>query len=172
MPVKQIKMNKTTTCLVALAAAMLLTGCQSPLNRAAMRGDTTQVQRWLDKGVDVNSTTLGYTALMCAANTGKTIVVEQLLNKGADINATGVYGWTALSLAASCGHADCVKVLLEHGANIDPRTINGQTALDLARARGYTEIVKLIKAASPKGTSKEAAQPSMLPENNTGNEPF
>jgi len=77
-----------------------------------------------------------------------------------------------LSLAASFGHTECVKVLLEHGADITPKNINGQTALDLARAKGYTEIVKLIRAVSPNGTSKETAQPSMLPINNTGNEPF
>jgi ankyrin repeat protein len=165
-------MSKTTTCLFVLAAAMLLTGCMSPLNQAALRGDTTQIQRLLDKGVDVNSTGLGYTALMCAANTGKTNVVEQLLCKGADINAVGAYSWTALSLAASCGQTECVKVLLEHGANIDPKNYNGQTAVDLARAKGYTKIVKLISAVSRKGTNVEAAQPSMLPINNTGNEPF
>jgi ankyrin repeat protein len=149
-------MNKTTTCLFTLAAAMLLTGCQSPLNRAALRGDTTQVQRLLDKGVGVNSTTFGFTALMCAADAGKTIVVEQLLSKGADINATSGFGWTALSLAASCGQTECVKVLLEHGANVDPKNNNKQTALDLARAKGYTEIVKLISAVSRKGNSSTA----------------
>ncbi len=33
-------------------------------------------------------------------------------------------------------------------------------------------IVRLIRAASPKGTSKEAAQPSMPPKNNTDTAPF
>jgi len=165
-------MNKTTNCLFALAAAMLLTGCQSPLSRAAMRGDTAQVQRLLDKGADINSTTLGLTALMCAADTGVPIVVEQLISKGADVNACNQVGQSALLFAALCGHTECVKLLLEHGANTEQRDIYGKTALDYATDKGSIEVVKLIRAASPKETSKEAAQPSMLPKNNTGNEPF
>jgi ankyrin repeat protein len=113
-------MNKNTTYLFVLAAAMLLTGCASPLKQAAMRGDTTQVQQLLDKGVDVNAKdSNGETALMEAAGNGHTEVVKQLLAKGADVNAKSSYGYTALLYAADKGHTECVGLLLDGGANIN-----------------------------------------------------
>jgi ankyrin repeat protein len=161
-------MNKTTTCLIALAAAMLLTGCESPLNQAAQRGDTTRVQQLLDKGADINAKSNGRTPLMWAAQNGNTIVLEQLLSKGANINATGIFGWTALILAAQQGHTDCVKVLLQHGANMDQRTdslpgMTSQNALEWARSGGHTRTVQLLEAASQNGgmAAKDAVQPAV-----------
>jgi hypothetical protein len=179
-------MNKTTTCLFALAAAMLLTGCESTLNKAAERGDAAHVQQLLDKGENVNSRSVnwGRLPLICAAKYGNTAVVEQLLSKGADVNAVDAQGWTALSIAAYRGHAECVKVLLEHRPNVNQETFGiylfngdnqvGKTALDLARQNGHTEIVQLLEAASKKGSdpTDTTAQPALLPVNNTGNEPF
>jgi ankyrin repeat protein len=113
-------MNKATTYLFALVAAMLLTGCALPLNQAAMRGDTTQVQQLLDKGADVNTKdSNGETALMEAAGNGHPEVVKQLLAKGADVNAKSSYGYTALLYAADKGHTECVGLLLDGGANIN-----------------------------------------------------
>jgi uncharacterized protein len=179
-------MNKTTTCLLALAAAMLLTGCVviPPIHEAAMRGDTPRVQQLLDKGTDVNAKDVAnQTALIYAASLGHTETVVLLLNRGANINATGdVVGWTALLCAAQAGHTECVKVLLEHGANLDQRnraisTLPSHNALEWAREKGYPEIVELIEAASRKGglaTRETAPPPSPLlpPKNNAGNEPF
>jgi ankyrin repeat protein len=71
-------------------------------------------------------------------------------------------------LAAANGHTETVKLLLDRGAAIDVRDNEGKTALVWAREKGHTEIVQLIEAA----LQKAAAQPSMLPKNNTGNEPF
>jgi len=157
---------------------MLLTGCiplQSPLNEAAMRGDTAQVQQLLDNGADINANSCGYTPLMSAARTGNTTVVEQLLGKGANVNATSNKGGSsALIYAAIRGQTDCVKVLLEHGANTEQRNHSGKSALDYARKKGYTKIVQLISAASQKSvvTPGEAAQPPMLPKHNTDIAPF
>jgi ankyrin repeat protein len=186
MTVKQIKTNKTTTRLFALAAAMLLTGCESTINKAAERGDAARVQQLLDKGVNLNARSVnwGRLPLICAAKYGHAALVEQLLNKGADLNAVDAQGWTALAIAAYYGHADCVKVLLEHGPNLNQETFGiylfngdnqvGKTALQLAREQGYQEIAELIQATSKKSgaTTGAAAPPMLLPLNNTGNEPF
>ena len=175
-------MKINMTCLFSLAAAMLLTGCIAvpPLHEAAGRGDTAKVQLLLDQGTDVNAKSAGnMTALMCAAGQGHTGTVELLLNKGADVNVTSDFvGWTALLEASYGGHTECVKVLLAHGANINQRTIPIATlashnALEFARENGHPEIVQLIEAASRKGTATvEAAEPPLLPKNNTGTEPF
>jgi ankyrin repeat protein len=161
-------MNIATTYLTALAAAMLLTGCESPLSQATQRGDTTQIQQLLDKGADINAKSNGRTPLMWAAQNGNKVVLEQLLSKGANINATGIFGWTALILAAQQGHTDCVKVLLEHGANMDQRTdslpgMTSQNALEWARSGGHTRTVQLLEAASRNGgmAAKDAAQPAV-----------
>jgi ankyrin repeat protein len=164
-------MNKAITCFFALAAAMLLCGCESPLNKAAQRGDTAQVQQLLDKGANINSRSAawGSLPLICAAGSGKTMVVEQLLGKGANIDAKDCQGWTALALASYRGHTECVRVLLEHGANTEIGTTAGiiyvenqpvKTALDLAQENGHTEIVQLIEAKSRKGNNP-TMQPSV-----------
>jgi ankyrin repeat protein len=153
-------MNKTTTRLFALAAAILLTGC-FPLHSAALHGNTTKVQRLLDQGTDVNEKGFANdTPLMGAAYGGHAEVVQLLLDKGADINATDRKGWTALMHAARAGRIECVRVLLERGARMDQTNHNGQNALDFARKKGRPEIVQLIETASRKGTTKEAAPPS------------
>jgi ankyrin repeat protein len=178
-------MSKTTTCLFSLAAALLLTGCESTLNKAAERGDAARVQQLVDQGANVNqrSVNWGRLPLICAAKYGNTAVVEKLLKKGADVNAIDAQGWTALAIAAYNGHTDCVKVLLEYKPNLNQETFGiylfagdnqvGRTALYLARQNGHTEIVQLLEAAAKNGSAATtAAQPTMLPVNNTGNEPF
>jgi ankyrin repeat protein len=176
-------MNKTTTCLFSLAAAMLLTGCIAipPLHQAAERGDTAQVQQLLDQGTDVNAKSAGnMTALMCAAGQGRVETVELLLNKGADVNAASDFvGWTALLEASYGGHTECVKVLLAHGANIDQRTIPISTlpshnALEFARENNHPDIVQLIQAASRNGngSTPQPSVPTALPPPAESSAPF
>jgi ankyrin repeat protein len=96
--------NKTTTCLFLLAAAMLLTGCESPLNKAALAGNTAKIQQLLDNGADINKRTLAYsrTPLLYAAETGNTNVVELLLSKGVQTSMrSDAMGYTALDVEAT-----------------------------------------------------------------------
>lgn len=177
-------MNKTSIGLIALAAALLLTGCASAsnkttlnkmLNQAAQAGDTARVQQMLDQGADVNKEVPPYsfTPLMCAAWYGNANVVELLLGKGVNINAQNQMGWTALMQAAFAGRTECVKVLLAHNASLEVKNDHGQTASDLARAGGQPKTAALIEAASRMGiTTVEAAVPPLMPKNNTGTEPF
>lgn len=145
---------------------MLLTGCL-PLQRAAGRGDTAQVQQLLDQGIDVNARDgNNNTALICAAGSGNTETVDLLLKRGADVNAIDDGGWTALIRAAFRGHAECVKLLLAHGANVNQTRSAGPfmsscTAAGWAKKGGYPEVAQIIEAASQKGTTKEVAQPSV-----------
>jgi len=119
-------------CVLSLLLAMLLSGCVTPLENAASRGDVTEVRRLLGNGANVNAADSdGETVLMRAAAQGYAAVVQQLLDKGADVNAQTHYGYTALLFAAENGHTDCVSKLLDQGANIDAQ---GSAS---ARATGF-----------------------------------
>ena len=72
-------------------------------------------------------------------------------------------GGTALMLAAANGHTETVKLLLERKADLNVRDNQGKTALAWAREKGHTEIIQLLEATT---------SPSMLPKDNTGNQPF
>lgn len=73
---------------VLLIGTLLLSGCMTPLQSAAWSGNTIEVQRLLDQGVDVNARDAdGKTALMRAAEAGHTDCIRLLLERGADINA-------------------------------------------------------------------------------------
>merc|ERR1712165_332523 len=64
-----------------------------------------------------NSSTIGWTVLIQAANEGKVDFVKWLIANGADINGTMGSGWTALHAASMNGKNEVVKLLLEKGAD-------------------------------------------------------
>ncbi|XP_075063440.1 ankyrin repeat domain-containing protein 39 isoform X2 [Mixophyes fleayi] len=110
---------------------------------AALYGDLSQVQRFIEKGTDPNlADNFGYTALHYSSRHGHFPVCSFLLNSGADSNAQTHGGSTALHRAAYCGHLKVVELLLKNGADpaktdSDGRTVlhkdcRGQTAADLA----------------------------------------
>jgi len=170
-------MNKPTLCILAATLALAMTGCMSPLQRAAYDGNTNEVRRLLDKGADVNAQYYGITALMDAAAKGHAETVRLLLDKGADVNATRSNGGTVLINAACYGHAECVRLLLGRGADVNAKSSSGWTALINAAAEGRTECVRLLLAHganieartqgneyAPSRTALEWAQAENFPE--------
>ena len=84
---------------------------------AAFHGRLEQVQRLLDKGVDVNSRYLDYeTPLIFASLRGHVKIVKLLLSRGADVNARDEWGKTALTYAEEKGHKQVRDLLIKHGA--------------------------------------------------------
>ena len=70
-------------------------------NSAAYNGQTTAVERLIERGADINAKTKdGYTALIYAAYSGHAKIVQELVENGASIDATNNYGSTALIYAA------------------------------------------------------------------------
>jgi len=144
---------KRTLLVVAVFQLVLLlaarpASAQNPLETdllvAAENGDTAEVRRLLDKGVNVNiKDKSGYTSLMHTQNSGRSDTARLLLEKGAVLNADDETS-NALLRAAAEGRADQVKVLLEKGANIEVRDLLAWTPLIWAAWQGRPAVVKLL----------------------------
>ena len=121
----------------------------TPLMRAALDGQTKQVEALLHKGADVNvQNRVGRTALMFAIINLRTATVKTLLEFGADVNvqAPGC-GCTPLILAVCSGDIGITRALLRRGADAGKVSGSGRTALAVAVEHGYTAISELIKQA-------------------------
>lgn len=115
---------------------------------ACRSGDVEQVEKIIEKGIDVNARRHrgGRTGLMFAAQKNHLEVVKLLLKKGADVNASGGgSGHTALIRAAENGNHEIVEVLLKHGAIVDLQSrSSGKTALMKASEGGFLEVVACL----------------------------
>lgn len=116
---------------------------------AALAGDVKTIEKYIDKGIDVNAPhpdpdALGITALVAGAASEYYDVVEILLENGADVNLPDSRGYTALAVAAMVGEMEIVKLLLEYKADATIKNNEGMTALDLAKSGGYDEITALL----------------------------
>ena len=143
---------------VAVPCALLLvliwvTGCRTPLTRAARMGDIATVQTLLGQpGTDVNATDgLGETALHVAALRNNAELAKALLKNGADVNTGttsrmgGVYpGGTPLHAAAGKGHNAMVELLLAAGAEVNARDNFGDTPLCDAIGGRHRDTVRLL----------------------------
>src|ERR1041384_556125 len=102
----------------------------TPLMRAALDGQTKQVEALLHSGADVNAQNReGRTALMFAIINLRAATVKTLLEFGADVNGQAAgCGCTPLILAACSGDIGITRALLKSGA--DARKVSGgRTAL-------------------------------------------
>ena len=89
--------------VLTASLAALLPGCflgrpDTPLGRAAARGDAAEMTALLDRGADPNASGgYGLTPLASAARSGQVDAIELLLGRGADPHrGCGVKGWTPL----------------------------------------------------------------------------
>jgi ankyrin repeat protein len=91
--------------------------------RAASKGDTSAVRRYLDRGEDIDAIDAleCETALMKAASEGRTETVKRLIDRGASLKAEDCCGQTAVIKAAAGGHIDTVELLIDR-AGIAPGT--------------------------------------------------
>jgi ankyrin repeat protein len=92
----------------------LFTGCAS-LHKSVEKGDVSEMERCLQKGIDVNALDpYGRTPLMCAA--GDLRIATYLVERGADVNARNDEGETPLMYADERGHQDVADYLVKKGA--------------------------------------------------------
>ena len=99
------------------------------VSKAAERGDSITVLRWLDNGGDPNERTHSFdgnsvSLLDCAAYGGHATLVRALLALGADPVpvSSDAYGWSSLHSAAKQGNPAIVTTLIDAGVNVNART--------------------------------------------------
>ena len=113
---------------------------------AALMGERDAVKLLIDKGADVNAQdTMGWTALILAADKGNLEIVRLLIEKGADVNAQENTCLDRLS-----AFLVSIARTLKDG---DPSHLvrgPGRTALEIAQENGHKEIVEYLKVHGAK----------------------
>ncbi len=146
-----------------------------PLWNAVRKNDTSFVQRYVEKGSDVDATrdiamkdgsVHGFTLLMEAAKHGSAEVVSILLKHGANANAKTSRNRTPLIIAAMYGNTTIMKLLIDHHADInydssaEPDASGGytytssDTPLMTAISDGHIDAVELLLDAGARITDK------------------
>ncbi len=114
------------------------------LVNAALKGHIECVSLLLERGADVNLSSVNeITTVECAARWYPDMM-ELLLKHSADPNQRDNYGETVLMLAAKYGREDNVALLLKAGARVDETVRNGATALICAAEHGREDSIKLL----------------------------
>ncbi|ETW08380.1 hypothetical protein H310_00974, partial [Aphanomyces invadans] len=112
---------------------------------AASLDQTTVVQRWIDKGHDINhADSDGQRALCVAAQNQCMDTMALLVKHGANIHAKQKGGQTALHAACTWGRRRAVQMLLRLGSEVDASDDNGQVPLHCACQHGDPALVKLL----------------------------
>lgn len=115
--------------------------------KACEEGETSEVERLLDLGVDVELKSFsGITPLGLAAFNGRTATCLALLARNAKIEAKDNDGDSPLSFAVLSGEITAVVALLACGANIESKCNVGRSPLNLAATGGKIEVVRLLLA--------------------------
>ena len=130
----------------------------TPLQLAALAGDSTEVAALLNEGADPNATDLyGWSALHFAAPLSGAEVVGALLGAGVDLSLATPSGATALHLAAPQADPPVVASLLDYGADAAVREMDlGMTPLDDAVRYGEGRervVVMLLRAGADPGAA-------------------
>ena len=154
--------NDIGTIKRLLVSRMLDMDCviksHTPLQGAAIRGNTNLAKLLLDNGADPNKTahwghSHGLTALHWAAASHHKDVVKLLLNRGAAPNQVNEFGVTPLHWAAKRGNKEVVELLLKGGAEPCKTNGCGMTPLCIAMEYCYGDIIQLMIDQSTKAMS-------------------
>lgn len=153
-----------------MVLSLMLSGCMTPLHKAASAGDVKSLQRYLDSGkYDVDSrsgaATDRMTALHWACYKGRLDAVRLLLDRGADVNAvTERGGINPLAYSLMYGTADVDRLLIERGADIDAaaaylqRGSSSRSRLGLKTLEGLARRPQASETAGPAASGPAAAR--------------
>ena len=128
------------------------------------KGDLTEVELLLDKGVDVHADdNVGWPPMVRAAEEGHLAIVDTLLARGANHLKGTVGDRLPLHFAAEGGHLAVVSLLLKQ-PGVDPnlKDYTGQTALFKAAKNGHHKVVELLlqqHGIDPDAISKDGFTP-------------
>jgi ankyrin repeat protein len=116
---------------------------QTPLGTAIAVNLPSLALEMIQKGADVNLTSIGWTPLMGAAFSCEEAVVLVLLDRGAAVNWSSRDGGTALIEASDrCKAGRIIHILLKAGASVNAVGKFGNTALMIAVRSGNESAVQ------------------------------
>ncbi len=134
----------------------VLSGANSPVADAAMRGDTAAIRTLISQKADVNlAQSDGATAIQWAAYRNDTAMADLLIAAKADVKIPNRDGATPLRLASVNGSAEMIDRLIKAGANPNETGLNGETPLMYASRNGNPAAVKALIAAKADVNAKE-----------------
>ncbi|MBA3596564.1 MAG: ankyrin repeat domain-containing protein [Methylibium sp.] len=115
---------------------------ETPLMKAAMKGNIALCRALIERGADVNRP--GWTPLHYAAAGDSLPALRLLLAEGAAVDARAPNGRTPLMMAALYADERLVETLLAAGADLGARERDGATAADLAGAGGREWLARKL----------------------------
>jgi ankyrin repeat protein len=130
-----------------LLDAGAMKGRDAFLISAAQYGRLPLVRTLLARGIRVNASVQGATAIAVAASHGQTAMVDFLIFSGADVNVKDEEGQTPLMEAAAAGDSGIVGTLLGKGADREAVDKAGRTAWNHAVRTGHPDVAKLLEGA-------------------------
>uniref|UniRef100_A0A8C4NEP6 Uncharacterized protein n=2 Tax=Eptatretus burgeri TaxID=7764 RepID=A0A8C4NEP6_EPTBU len=130
------------------------------LVEATARGNTAEVLKLLDNGVDAHQQNAqGLTMLHQACLSGSKELVEDLLDTGADIDVRDSGQWTPLHVAAASGHTGVVFLLVERGAQLLAVSSEDELAIDVCSVENTRlGLLHLMKEHGVTEEDKELAR--------------
>ncbi len=147
-----MRYKNSIAAVVAILAPVfyltVLSGANSPVADAAMRGDAAAVRTLLTQKADVNLPQAdGATAIQWAAYRNDLALADLLIAAKADVKAANRDGATPLRLAATYGSADMINRLIKAGADANETNPYGETPLMYAARNGNPAAVKALITA-------------------------
>jgi ankyrin repeat protein len=112
---------------------------------ASAKGYSSEIDRLIAKGADVNTETAEKaTPLIMAIEANSLSAVNTLLKYNPELNKFTLSYETPLIIAVKNGNTDICEALIRHGADIDLTDRNGATPLHIAALNGYLDVVDLL----------------------------
>jgi hypothetical protein len=143
---------------------------------ASMGGHVGVVEKILEVvgiNVNVDSGSLGSTALYQASQNGHLAIVKVLIKAGGNVNqAETTYGISPLYIASSRGNVDTVKVLIKAGGNVNQCAVDNASSLFAAAECGHGSIITLLLNAGANNINTRVIDPSPIDPSCSGLTPL